>query len=202
MASQAELNYLSDLAAQWMQQVGYTVEVSQGEIEDLAREGASTMFDIGQYFGRDSRYASAFRTYPWAQFGMSATEYDTKVQTLGSTFLQLTGQALPQDILTEALRQNQGTMTGPQFQTFLLSHEAIKNTYGWLKYGLDFQQFQQRKLDMATSLGHPLSDQEAVTQLQYMHQAQGPNVGVAPQQTLTQVERKQAQVGVGQSVVR
>jgi hypothetical protein len=46
------------------------------------------------------------------------------------------------------------------------------------------------------------TDAEAVVQLQFLHQAQGPNVSVGVTPTLTQQEKKQANVGVGQSVVR
>ena len=47
-----------------------------------------------------------------------------------------------------------------------------------------------------------MSDADAVAQLQYHHQAQGANMGVGVQPTLTQQEKKTTQQGVSGNVVR
>ena len=209
--AQTRLDQIRDLVNQWEQLAGYSVSVSDWDVSAMAAEPGKymTLFDVGQfmqwYSGNlwwQSVPAGALDAIPWAKYGMSALEYNTKFEAYDNSFLQLTGQNLTQDLLDQALKTHQGVMTGAQFNTWLMSQDSIKNTYGWLKYGLDFQQFQQQKLQMQTSFGGQLSDAEAVVQLQYAHAAQGPNVSVAAQQTLTQVEKKQAQTGVGQNVVR
>jgi hypothetical protein len=140
---------------------------------------------------------------PWAQWGMTATEYDTHISAFQAAFRQLTGQeAIPEDLLNRALAQNQGRMTGPQFETWLLTSDAIRQQYGWLKYGLDFQQFQTQKQQMASHFGRELSNEEGVAQLQYYHAAQGSNVSATAQPTISQQEKRQAEVGVSGSVVR
>ena len=209
--AQTRLDQIRDLVNQWEQLVGYTISVSDWDVSAMAAEPGKymTLFDVGQfmqwYSGNlwwQSVPAGALDAIPWAKYGMSATEYQTKFDAYDTSFLQLTGQNLPSDMLDQALKLHSGVMTGAQFNTWLLSQDSIKNTYGWLKYGLDFQQFQQQKLSMNTSFGKQLTDVEAVTQLQYLHQAQGPNVSAAVTPTLTQEEKRQAQTGVGQSVVR
>ncbi len=216
--AQTRLDQIRDLVNQWEQLVGYTVTVPDWMVYEMANQQTSAgwvtnLFDLGQYMlghtapGAYNLVWSNAPFQPWAWYGMSATEYNAKLQQFDSTYQQLTGQSLPgntghNDLVDQALKQHQGTMTGAQFSTWLMSQDNIKNTYGWLKYGLDFEQFQARKLDMRTAFGRDLSDQEAVTQLQFLHQAQGPNVSVGVQPTLTQQEKRQANVGIGQSVVR
>lgn len=213
MTDAARLSEITDLLNQWEALVGHTVTVPNWMVDEMANNNTvagfiTSVYDVGRYMkahtapGPYNLIWEDAPFQPWAWYGMSASEYGTKVQSLDSTYQQLTGQNAPADVIDQALSVNQGTMTGSQFQTFLLSQENIKNTFGWLKYGLDFQQFQQQKLQMRTQFGRDLTDQEAVAQLTYMHAAQGPNVSAAAQPTLTQVEKKAAQTGVGQSVVR
>lgn len=211
---QNRLDQIRDLVNQWEQLSGYAVSVSDWMINDMAALSdfsgmgpINSLFQLGQYMRWYSGSAS-WQSHPiggvgqWAWYGLSAAEYNTKVEAFDSTFQQLTGQNVPQDLIDRALSQHQGTMTGGQFQTWLLSQDNIKNTYGWLKYGLDFQQFQQQKLTMNSTFGRELTDAEAITQLQYLHQAQGANVAAGVQPTLSQVEKKSAQTGIGQSEVR
>lgn len=218
MTDAARLSEITDLLNQWEALVGHTVTVPNWMVDEMANNNTvagfiTSVYDVGRYMlahtapGPYNLVWMDAQYQPWAWYGMSVSEYDTKVQALSSTYEQLTGQAAPANdghgnIIDQALSVNQGSMTGAQFQTFLLSQENIKNQFGWLKYGLDFQQFQQQKLQMRTQFGRDLTDQEAVAQLTYMHAAQGPNVSAAVTPTLTQVEKKAAQTGVGQSVVR
>ena len=219
MTAQLRLDQIRDLVNRWEEQVGFSVTVADWMINEMADaldygglgHAITTLYDVGQYMVQhigdpstgstlwDSSKAAAM---PWARYGMSSTEYDAKLSAFDSTFRTLTGQSAPADVVERALHQHQGTMTGQQFETWLLTQDAIKNQYGWLKYGLDFQQFQTQKLNMRTQFGRELSDQEAVTQLQYHHAAQGANMGVGVQPTLSQAERKQTQIGLSANVVR
>src|SRR5215469_1834552 len=186
MAAQQRMDQIRNLVDQWEQLVGFSVEVPGWMIYEMADKQTSagyvtTLYDVGQYMLQHTSPGPYNLVWmdapfqPWAWYGMSAVEYQTKVESLNSSYLQLTGQNIPDDTLKTVLSQHQGSMTGAQLQTWLLSQANIKNTYGWLKYGLDFQQFQQQKQQMITQFGHQLTDQEAVTQLQFLHSAQGAN---------------------------
>lgn len=211
--AQTRLDQIRDLVNQWEQQVGYTVTVPDWMVYEMAEKQTSAgwvtnLFGLGQYMKDHTApgpYNLVWMDAPfqqWAWYGMSAGEYSSKLEAFDSTFKQLTGQSVSQDLVDRALKEHQGAMSGAQFGTWLEAQDSIKNTYGWLKYGIDFQQFQTQKLQMRSSFGRDLTDAEAVTQLQYLHAAQGPNVSVGVTPTLTQQERKTANVGVGQSVVR
>jgi hypothetical protein len=212
MTSQNRLDQLRDLRDQWEQLVGYQFEIPDWAIQEMAGDPGryQTLYDVGQYMQAHAGYGSgAFlwtpdrsAAMPWAKYGMSATAYATRVEGYDSTFRTLTGQAAPIDLVDTALREHEGTMTAAQFSTWLMAQDNIKNTYGWLRYGLDFQQFQTQKLQMRSSFGRDLTDQEAVTQLQYLHAAAGSNAGASVQPTFSQQEKKSAQVGVEGSVVR
>lgn len=218
MPSQTRLDQVRDLVNQWEQLVGFSVQIPDWMVSEMADvtnyAGVSkitSLFDVGRYMTvhiGDPKTGSLLwptdqaAAMPWAKYGMSSAEYGSKLESFDTSFRTLTGQAAPQNLIDQALSEHQGSMTGQQFETWLLTQESVKQTYGWLKYGLDFNQFQQQKLQMRTQFGRDLSDAEAVTQLQYLHQAQGPNVGVAAQQTFSQLEKKQAQTGVSGSVVR
>jgi len=214
MPSQMRLDQVRDLVNQWEQLVGFSILVPDWAVGEMADhvDQVSTLYDVGQYMSHHQRQPwqdpgalfvpEWYAAMPWAQWGMSSTEYNSKLNAFDSTFRTLTGQGAPPDVVDRALHEHQGTMTGAQFETWLMAQDAIKNQYGWLKYGLDFQQFQTQKLQMRTQFGRDLSDAEAAAQLQYHHAAQGPSMGVSVQPTLTQAERKQTQVGLSANVVR
>jgi hypothetical protein len=214
LPAQTRTSQIRDLVNQWEQLVGYSIEVPDWAIDEMAShpDRYSSLYDVGQYMVVHQRTGGgASADYfvpewnsmmPWARYGMNAAEYGARHESFDSSYRRLTGQDVPADVIDRALKENQGTMTGSQFDTWLLSQDSIKQQYGWLKYGLDFQQFQQQKLQMQQQFGGALSDQQAILQLQYLHAAQGPDKSVAVTPTLTQIEKKQANVGVGQSEVR
>lgn len=200
---------IQDLVNQWKSLVGFSVSVSDQLEANMANNYTITdIYDVGQYMKANMGSAwSSMSSQPWAWYGMSATEYNSKLSSYRSTWSQLTGTELPANdgngnIVDQALKQYQGQMSDTQFQQWLMSQDSIKNTYGWLKYGLNFDQFQQQKLGMNLSFGRTLSDTEGVTQLQYLHSATGPSMAIANQPTFTQQERKQANVGISGSVAR
>src|SRR5262249_8213510 len=187
MPAQMRLDQIRDLVNRWEEQVGFSVTVADWMINEMAATDAvSTLYDIGQYMSRhigdpargDTLWATDKATaMPWAKYGLNAVQYDEHIGDYGSTFLRLTGQSAPQDLIDRALHEHGGTMKGAQFETWLMSQESIKNAYGWLRYGMDFQQFQSQKLSMRTSFGRDLTDEEAGTQLRYHHGTQGAGVG-------------------------
>ena len=212
--SQQRLDQIRDLVNQWEQLAGFSITVPDWAISDMAgRIGdVSSLYDVGQYMAQHQRghgedpgayfVPEWYAGMPWAKWGMSTTEYNRKLEEYDSGFRVLTGQAAPQDLIEKALHDHQGQMTMGQFEVWVQTQEALRNQYGWLRYGLDFSQFQTQKLQMRTGFGRDLTDAEAVTQLQYHHAAQGASAGVGVQPTLTQAEKKQAQTGLSGSVVR
>lgn len=216
--AQTRLDQIRDLVNQWEQLVGYTVTVPDWMVYEMADKQTSAgwvtnMFTVGQYMKDHTapgQYNLAWMDAPfqqWAWYGMSATEYQAKLEAFDTVMRNMTGSASPQnagqgDLIDRALKEHQGSMTGAQFQQWLLSQDSITKTYGWLKYGLDYNQFQQQKLQMRTAFGRDLTDQEATAQLQFWHAAQGPSASVGVVPTLSQQEKKQANQGVGQSEVR
>lgn len=224
--SQIRTDQIRDLVNQWEQLVGYQVPVPDWAIDEMANKGwiagafagpgligrVSTLFDVGDWMtnhlGASVGGAAIWNgeqaaAMPWAKFGLSSTQYYSLNDSYSSIYASLTGTGPTSIVPFETLlANNRGVLTSATIQQALTSDKQLQATYGWLKYGLDFQQFQTQKLNMTTSFGRSLSDQEAVVQLQYLHQAQGSNQSAGVTPTLTQQERKQAQVGVGQSEVR
>jgi len=215
-AAQTRIDQMRDLVNQWQQLVGYSMTVTDWAVTEMSDHPNqfATLFDVGQYMmghrqgsGTGAPSGASFipgwyDTMPWAQFGMSANEYHSTYAGFDAVFRKLTGHALEPGVILHVLRNMGGALSATEFETWMMGEDSIKNTYGWLKYGLDFNQFQQQKLDMRTHFGRDLTDAEAVTQLQYYHQAQGTNqaVGVVP--TLTQQEKKTSQQGISGNVVR
>lgn len=190
--------------------LGWQLDIPQWAIQDMAGQGLTTAFDIGQYLaghvGTDGAHfvkPDFLTNMPWMAYGMNAASYNQSLLSLNATWTQMTGQTkVPDQILSQTLSQYKGQIAGAQFRDFLMTLDNIKNTYGWLRYGLDYQAFQQQKLQMRSQFGEQLTDQQAVVQLQYLHTAQGSNQSASAQPTFSQVEKRQAEVGVGQSEVR
>jgi len=206
---QYRLAQMQDLVTQWEQLIGYQGTVSDQLLANIVNNYTiSDIYDVAQYLkGNMGSAWTNMSIQPWAWYGMSATEYNSKLASYRSTWSQLTGTELPANdgngnLVDQALKQYQGQMSDTQFQQWLMSQDSIKNTYGWLKYGLNFDQFQQQKQTMNLAFGRSLTDTEGVTQLQYLHSATGPLMSVANQPTFTQQEKKAANVGISDSVAR
>jgi hypothetical protein len=214
MASQTRSSQIRDLVNQWEQLVGYSIEVPDWAVDEMSKHADkyASLYDVGQYMVAHQRTGGGASAdlfvpewnsmMPWGKYGMNSAEYGARHESFDSSYRKLTGQNVPQDVIDRALKENQGAMTGAQFDTWLLNQDSIKQQYGWLKYGIDFQQFQTQKLQMEQQFGGKVSDQQAILQLQYLHAAQGADKSAAVTPTLTQIEKKQANVGAGQSEVR
>jgi hypothetical protein len=109
---------------------------------------------------------------PGAPYGLDYLSTQQRLLELSQTYQNLTGQ-LPSPELLNANINKAINLTGSEFQNVLLADPKMLETYGWLRYGLNFQQFQQQKLDMRGKFGTDLTDAQAVQQLQYLHAASG-----------------------------
>jgi len=203
----AQVRYLAD---QWQQLVGFNVQIGDDIIQAMSDANVQSLYDIGQWMETHGQgpgqtgIVGVNGIFPWATYGLSHDDYQRMFSSIGDTYMGLTGQSLDAGLFDKYLRRTRATLSGAELRTFLLNDPAMLNQFGWLRYGLDFQQFQQQKLQMHQAFGQvaELTDQQAVQQLQYFHSAQGSNQGAAVQPTLSQIERKQAQQGVSGNVVR
>jgi hypothetical protein len=196
---------LENNMAAWENLVGYSVEPTTAQLLDMANKGALTLADFGKYMATQGNAAAAVANMPWANYGLTKDEYAATAAIFGTTYKQVTGQDISPDALAKAFSNPNdptGTnlLTGSQYQQQLMNDTAIQNTFGWVKYGLNFEQWTQQKLSFQGSFGRTLNDAEAATVLQYTKSASGSNMGVTAKQTGQQSQTQTA--GVGGSVVR
>jgi len=214
MATWADVPVGEQLAAlamkdQWEQDTGYKFIVPDWALANIASYGVSTLKDFGDFM---TNQVAPFVTgntnlaalQPWAGVGLSKDSYQSLATTFGSEYKKVTGQDIPADQLAKAFTSSQtgagGLLTGSEYAQQLTSDKAIQDTFGWVKYGLDYNQFQQQKLGMQQAFGQPLEDHQAVAQLQYWHANAGSDRSVHAQ--TQQAGQKQTTPGEGQSEVR
>lgn len=177
----------------------------------------ATLFDFGQYmkahvnptgdaYGALTIGQDVYQNMPWAFYGLKPEEYASQATTFATEYKKVTGQDISASALGSAFDSMKdstgGLLTGSEYAQRLMQDQNIQKTYGWVKYGYDYNQFQQQKIQMRSLFGRDLSDQEATTQLQYLHAAQGGNHEVTAQTQQSQGQRKQAEQGVSGSVIR
>jgi hypothetical protein len=217
--NQVRKEQILDLVNQWGVLIGHSVEIPDWMIDEMATSwhyvdghSITTLYDVGRYMwahvthdnqpNQDHPFTGdQTAVFPWAFFGLSSTEYQTRYNTLAETWTGLTGQDFNTDIFNQYFTQAKGQLSASEFRSELLHDANMQKTYGWLRYGLDYNQFQQRKDEMRQQFGGELSNEQAVLQLQYLHQASADHSAqVVP--TLTQQEKKSAEVGINLSEVR
>jgi hypothetical protein len=198
-------NELLDLKAQFEQLDGYNLDISNDSLFHMANHHVQSLLDFGQSV---SRWAG-LGDRPWAAYGLSQSQYQSTLNSYSTVWNQLTGGPLfvgsPGPDYANAIRVQtalQKGLSSSDFQNQLIQDASMQQAYGWIKYGLNFQQFQQQKLSMQATFGATLTDAQGVQQLRYLHTAQGADVGARQQQTLTQIEKQAAQVGISGAQVR
>jgi hypothetical protein len=206
MATRAELSQVASVIVQWEQLTNYTVNVTPQMQQQMADAGVETLYDVGQWMynhGYSWMGQADSGWMPWATYGMRKDQYYAMLTSYFQVFQSLTGVYLPPPyLIDDALRGLGGQMTASQWQTWLLSRQDVLDMYPWLKFGYNRQQFDQYRLSLLPKLGYVPDLTQGIAQLQWMHAAEGSNMWVAAQPTFTQLERKQAQAGPSQSVVR
>jgi hypothetical protein len=200
-----EQNSLAQMADIWEQETGYRVPITSKQMLLMANAGVETAHDLGQYIANHlaKPFASVLSTMPWAQYGLDKDTYAATAGTFGTEYKKVTGQDISKDALHKAFLSppaaGGGIMTGSQYAQTLMNDQAIQNTYGWVKYGLDYASWTQQKLQSRTAMGRDIKDTEAATLLQYGKAASGSNMGVTAKQG---GQQQQQPAGVGGSVVR
>jgi hypothetical protein len=202
-----EQNALRDLRDQWEKNAGYIYTINDGDLFNIANasNGVSTLADFGKYFTAQLP-ASYVQAQPWIGLGLTKDVYAGLATSYGTEYQKLTGQTIDASSLAQAF-QNVKDPTGnnflsaSQYAEQLQSDQKIQNTYGWVKYGLDYNQFQQHKMAMQQAFGAPPTDQQAVQGLQYWHQNAGANAAVHAANPSTS-NNAPATPGTSQSVIR
>ena len=188
---------------EWESLVGYSVEPTNAQLLAMANGGIQTLRDFGTYMATQPNATTATNMMPWAKYGLTKDEYQSAAGTFGTEYKKITGQDITKDALHQAFLSppaaGGGIMTASQYAQQLMNDQSIQNTYGWVKYGLDYASWTQNKLSMRTAYGRDINDAEAATILQYGKAATGASAGVTAKQTGQQTQQP---AGVGGSVVR
>lgn len=201
---------VEQIATQWESDTGFFYELTPSDLTSLAQSGASIEADIGKYVTsiaaqKGATMQAQMTAMPWAGLGMTKDTYESLAASYGTEFKKITGSDITPDQLTKAFASvgaggGLGLLSSAQYSQQLMNDTSIQKTYGWVKYGMDFNAWTQQKLSMQTSFGRSINDSEAATILQYNKAASGSNMGVTAKQTGQQSQQQPA--GVGGSVVR
>lgn len=201
---------LEDLALLWQQTIGFQVTIDEKTLRRMADAHVISSRDMGQWMWASGLLSDDLRgRIPWAAFGMDQSSYQRTLGDLQDAIERYTGTR-PAFVTNPSAADpaNAGwdkmiwaaLVTGESQSGFteqLLHDENVRSHYGWIKYGLDYDTFQQRKTDMRVTFGQDLSNDQAILQLQYLHQNQGssrevtapaPSGGQAPAPAISEVE--------------
>lgn len=197
-----ERNVLMDFRNRWEALIGYQSQVSDQEMLNIVNSG----WDSTSLHGfSDAMKAAVPANMPWARYGLTSDQYASLSSTFGTEFQKLTGQAIDQPNLAKAFTAQQdvtgGFLSGSQYASQLQQDKNIQDTYGWVKYGLDYNQFQQHKQSMTQAFGGAPSDPQAVQALQYWHVNQAASQAVQAQPA-SQAKNAPVTPGTAQSVIR
>lgn len=201
-----EQNVINSLLDQWRQASGFYGTVPDWAKMWAAKEGIGSVYQMGQYMDAHTNYnggdsgayfipPGATAHAPWAAFGMTADAFQAQLKSYQATMEQYTGTGGDYADFTRFMQAGQGNIS-PQFMIETMLHDQnMLNTYGWLKYGLNYDQFQQQKQQMKQSFGFDLSNEEAVKQLEYFHTNASATQYASTKPTFTQEEKKAAYTG-------
>lgn len=206
-----EQNSLDALKDTWEKNTGYTFVVPDWAMLNMASYGFSTIQEFGSFVtGQIAPFvtgnANLNLLMPWAQYGLTKDTYGALATSYGTEYQKLTGQTLDAAGLQKAFTSvkdptGNNFLSASQYATQLQQDQNVQNTYGWVKYGLDYNQFQQHKASMAQAFGGTPTDAQGVQALQFWKQnaSATAEVRAAP---ASQAKNAPATPGDAQSVIR
>lgn len=151
------------------QQLNPFAQISNGFITDPVFQSAWDAMRTGQsatdWGLAMSKDPNAQKLNPGLSQGLDYFQTEGKESNLAGIFKELTGAGAPQDLLDRSLK-----LDPTAFRAQVVTDPQMLNTYGWLKYGKNYEQFQAFKNDQRQFIGHDLNDTEALAQLQYTHE--------------------------------
>jgi hypothetical protein len=201
-----EQNWLSGQVDLWEQATGFQVPINTTQMLAMVNAGVETQRDLGQYVAKNMSgpFANVLATMPWAQYGLDKDTYASMSGVFGTEFKKVTGTDITKEALQQAFQNPRdptgGLMTASQYAQQLMNDQNIQKTYGWVKYGMDFSQWTQQKLQVRTSFGRDITDAEAGVLLQYNKAATGATASA--QARASSQQPTVGQIGVGGSTTR
>ena len=206
-----EQNWLAGMADIWLQTVGFRVPLGSAELFEMANAGVETQRDMGQFIQRQwgapwqvGGYGRTINEMPWSAYGLDKDTYAQMTSTFGTEYKKVTGQDIGKEALQQAFQNPRdptgGLLSASQYAQQLMNDTNIQNTYGWVKYGLDYSQWTQQKLSMRSAFGRDINDAEAATVLQYNKTAAGPNMSAVAR--LGSQQQTPTAAGISGSVAR
>ena len=195
-------NMLASMVDVWEQSIGFRVKITTADMLKMANAGIETYRDIGQWALKSggTRFKSILQSMPWAQYGLDKDSYRHASETFQAEYGRVTGQDISKEAMKAAFDESGDLMTATQYAQQLMNDANIQKQYGWVKYGLDFANWTQQKLQLRTAFGRDIHDAEAATLLQYEHTSQGPNLAAIARKTGQQ--QQPTEVAGGGSLVR
>jgi len=199
-----EYNLLQALMAEWEALVGYQAEPNNADLLAMANYGVTTLADFSSLMFGETKYNALSKAMPWAKFGLDKEEYVSAGNIFRTTYREITGHDLSDADLAKAFNNPRNRTGGEQtteYRSQLMNDAALQKQYGWIKYGMDFSQWTQQKLQLRSAFGRDINDTEAATILQYQKAASGSNLS-AIARSASQQQPVMAGVGVGGSLTR
>ena len=210
-----EQNYLSLLADVWEQTIGFQVALSSNDLLMIANAGVQSQHDLGEFIertwgggpdSRSDRFAGILNSMPWAIYGLDKDTYASMTETFSTEYKKITGQDISASALKDAFSNPRdtagGLLTASQYAQQLMNDSNIQKQFGWVKYGLDFSQWTQQKLQLQGPMGRSINDSEAAVILQYDRPASGANLTAIGRAAGQQQSAPQGVSGVTGSVAR
>jgi len=205
-----EYNVLEMLKGEYEALTGYTVEIPEWALLNMANYGIQTLAEVGQYMVQVRSFmagkgvgVTTATEQPWADHGLTKDEYASASNIFATDYKKITGQDISPEALAAAFKNPRdptgGLLTGTEYIQQLMNDTAIQKQFGWVKYGLDYSAWAQQKLSLRASFGRDINDAEAATILQYSKAASGSNMTATAKQGGQQAQQP---LLAGGSVVR
>lgn len=171
-------NEIEDLEHQWEVDAGFPIAIQAGTLAKMAKSGVVTYRDFSQYLWNNNLIPPQLKaSSPWIGFGVSQDQWNSTMSDFSNSWFEMTGQNLdttPQSAqfkdITRAILRGE---SASQWMTKLQNDTNMQKQYGWLKFGMNFQQFQQYKVGQRLAFGKDLSNEEALKAYQFDQPAQG-----------------------------
>lgn len=177
----------------------FRVPVSDAQLLQMAQNGVNSAYGFAQFMWGSVDFGLQ-EAMPWAKYGITQDAFSQAVEKYSDTYADLTGQVATKDVLDQALRDSQGRLDVAHFTQKLKADKGVTDTYAWVKYGMNYQEFQQFKSDSRGAFGRDLSDTEAANVLSQQHQFK--STGGATEATLVKTAAGQGPIGEGQAATR
>jgi hypothetical protein len=185
-----------ELQTQFQKLVGYNVPVSHEDLLAMSQSRVGSLFDFGQYMW--TRMSPELRqNMPWAAYGMDRDSFHAGMLDYGGTYFALTGETATPEVLAQAFKER---YSGGEWRQHLTRDANMQKTYGWLRFGMEHQEFVRYKREQRQAFGSELTDEQAVKQLEYRHASHDPMAVAAP--VARETTKRGGDPELGASVVR